>query len=269
MELTIYGIRSNQGDHAFLWWILNSGIRILMVCWLTCKAWEAWDYVGDKHTRRAPPADSGLRFLSRLKRSACPHPKLWGLALELHRYREHGGLMGWVFGKPKNPTPTWWCSTEMVRSQQHDWLSYYAWWPEGCHGLQYFWQESSWTVLRPRRYLRGKTSVWSQGSMDCGRRKDSGSTRGLAVSIPFDGKPDFSQLDLKVCAWVCLMFFALQLDRGNIVQALSDNMLGGMNWLDDEFLDWRLLDDLNLSTDDFNMGQTIFYVSFLAAELPS
>ncbi|KAL8722092.1 MAG: hypothetical protein Q9225_001336 [Loekoesia sp. 1 TL-2023] len=61
------------------------------------------------------------------------------------------------------------------------------------------------------------------------------------------------RLDLRVCAYCCLMFFALQLDRGNISQALSDNMLK----------------DLGMNTDDYNTGQTIFYVSFLAAELPS
>ena len=61
------------------------------------------------------------------------------------------------------------------------------------------------------------------------------------------------RLDLRVCAWCCLMFFALQLDRGNITQALSDNMLN----------------DLHINTNDYNTGQTIFYVSFLAAELPS
>jgi len=33
------------------------------------------------------------------------------------------------------------------------------------------------------------------------------------------------KLDYKICAWVCFMFFALQLDRGNIGQALTDNML--------------------------------------------
>lgn len=58
---------------------------------------------------------------------------------------------------------------------------------------------------------------------------------------------------MKICAFVCLMFFCLQLDRGNITQALSDNMLS----------------DLGMSTNQYNTGQTIFYLSFLCAELPS
>lgn len=49
------------------------------------------------------------------------------------------------------------------------------------------------------------------------------------------------------------MFFGLQVDRGNLVQAVSDNML----------------DDLNLTTNDFNTGQTVFLASFLLSELPS
>ena len=59
--------------------------------------------------------------------------------------------------------------------------------------------------------------------------------------------------DIKVCFWVCFMFFALQLDRGNIVQALSDDMLT----------------DINVTTDDYDWGQTMFYLFFLFAELPS
>lgn len=70
---------------------------------------------------------------------------------------------------------------------------------------------------------------------------------------PAEEKKLVRKIDWKICTWVCLTFFALQLDRANIVQALTDNML----------------EDLNLNTNDYNYGQTIFYVCFLAAELPS
>ena len=58
--------------------------------------------------------------------------------------------------------------------------------------------------------------------------------------------------DLRVCAWACVMFFGLQLDRGNISNALTDNFLG----------------DLGLTTDDYNNGSTIQHLCFLAAEFP-
>lgn len=61
------------------------------------------------------------------------------------------------------------------------------------------------------------------------------------------------KLEWRVALWACIMFMALQIDRGNIGQALSDNMLK----------------DLKLTTNDFNLGMTIFYLSFMCAELPS
>lgn len=61
------------------------------------------------------------------------------------------------------------------------------------------------------------------------------------------------QIDWRITTFACLMFFALQLDRGNISQALSDNMLT----------------DLGMTTNDYNNGMMIFYCSFLFAELPS
>lgn len=61
------------------------------------------------------------------------------------------------------------------------------------------------------------------------------------------------KLDWRVTFTACLLFVALQVDRGNLAQAVADN----------------LLNDLNLSTNEYNTGNTIFLVTFLAAEVPS
>ncbi|KAH7074720.1 major facilitator superfamily transporter [Paraphoma chrysanthemicola] len=61
------------------------------------------------------------------------------------------------------------------------------------------------------------------------------------------------KVDRKIMVWVCIMFAALNIDRNNITNAVSDNML----------------DDLNITRGDYNLGQTISRVGFLVAELPS
>ncbi|KAL3473830.1 major facilitator superfamily domain-containing protein [Aspergillus californicus] len=58
--------------------------------------------------------------------------------------------------------------------------------------------------------------------------------------------------DLMLMTWLCLMFFGLQLDRGNLSNALTDSFL----------------DDLGMTTDDYNNGNTIQLMCFLAAEFP-
>ncbi|KAK7683282.1 hypothetical protein QCA50_013544 [Cerrena zonata] len=61
------------------------------------------------------------------------------------------------------------------------------------------------------------------------------------------------KIDWKVMLWAAISFSALNLDRGNLSQANTDNFLK----------------DLQMSTDDFNWGNSIFRLSFLLAELPS
>lgn len=60
--------------------------------------------------------------------------------------------------------------------------------------------------------------------------------------------------DLHVVGWAFIMFVALDIDRSNI------NAVTGSK---------KFFSDVNITTDQFNLGQTWFYLAFLVAELPS
>ncbi|ORX81465.1 MFS general substrate transporter [Basidiobolus meristosporus CBS 931.73] len=61
------------------------------------------------------------------------------------------------------------------------------------------------------------------------------------------------RIDIRVMTWIGLMFFFLQLDRGNVSNALTDNFI----------------DDLGITLDVVNLGTIIFVLSFVSLEIPS
>ncbi|KAF2036264.1 MFS general substrate transporter [Setomelanomma holmii] len=61
------------------------------------------------------------------------------------------------------------------------------------------------------------------------------------------------KIEWRVAAWAAIAFFAPDLDRSNISQANTDSFL----------------EDLGLSTSNYNLGNTVSKLAFLLAELPS
>jgi hypothetical protein len=59
--------------------------------------------------------------------------------------------------------------------------------------------------------------------------------------------------DLTILLWILVMFFGLNLDRGNLGNAAADN----------------LLIDLKITTNDYNNAQNMYRIGFLIAEIPS
>ncbi|KAK9367097.1 major facilitator superfamily domain-containing protein [Lipomyces kononenkoae] len=59
--------------------------------------------------------------------------------------------------------------------------------------------------------------------------------------------------DWRIMIWACCMFFSLELDRANISNVLTTNFL----------------QNLHITTQTYNLGQTVFLICFLIMEIPS
>ncbi|KAK6062554.1 transporter [Seiridium cupressi] len=61
------------------------------------------------------------------------------------------------------------------------------------------------------------------------------------------------KMDFRIMSWCMVMFMAMELDRANLAQALSDTFL----------------EDMHFDTNVYNLGNTVFAVCFLSGEFPS
>ncbi|KAI0513278.1 major facilitator superfamily domain-containing protein [Xylaria bambusicola] len=61
------------------------------------------------------------------------------------------------------------------------------------------------------------------------------------------------KIDWRIMLWVAVMFTAMELDRANLSQAVADDFLA----------------DLGFTTNDLNLGNSVYALSFLAGEFPS
>jgi hypothetical protein len=65
------------------------------------------------------------------------------------------------------------------------------------------------------------------------------------------------------------MFFTLQIDRGNLVQARSDNLLTDLKLTTDGIQQIVIISTISANSSHHNLGNTVFLISFLRAALPS
>ncbi|ORY03346.1 MFS general substrate transporter [Basidiobolus meristosporus CBS 931.73] len=70
---------------------------------------------------------------------------------------------------------------------------------------------------------------------------------------PEEEKKLVRKVDIRLMTWVGLMFFFLQLDRGNVSNAMTDNFA----------------EDLGITLNELNLGATIFIICFVSLEIPS
>lgn len=81
------------------------------------------------------------------------------------------------------------------------------------------------------------------------------------------------RIDKRIMVFAIIMFMALEIDRSNIAQALADNFLVDLNLTTDGGWLVQVLTEIYNVADwdweDYNLGQSVFRLGFLLAELPS
>ena len=69
--------------------------------------------------------------------------------------------------------------------------------------------------------------------------------------------------------WACIMFIALEIDRANIYSAVTDTFFKDLRLNTNGNSSLHPFRSLLICIQDYNLGNTVFMLSFLCAELPS
>ncbi len=79
-------------------------------------------------------------------------------------------------------------------------------------------------------------------------------------------------MDLRIFIFTCVAFMALEIDRVNLIQAVANNLLKDLKLTTNgEPLEHPQASGTRLTIllTDYNLGNSVFTLSFMCAELPS
>ncbi|KAH8195195.1 hypothetical protein TruAng_010638 [Truncatella angustata] len=123
-----------------------------------------------------------------------------------------------------------------------------------------------------KRFWFQRSKTWNPDAIATLPREDWENLHRFDPSARWSWAEEYAlirKIDFKIMIWACVMFMALELDRTNLQQALTDNFLPELGLTTNGKSYTSVTAWTNSNIVDYNLGNTVFKLAFLCAELPS